>query len=129
MKLNNFQGDLPNISDISQTKPGAQVFEGSAVHVVSERLPVWEAPLQVHAALAAPNTVACVLLLPHALIREAVQTMERMQTISIMNKCCRVSSFRHISVSELARLAKYATVCYAHLATRHHCFHFGQNIA
>jgi len=85
-------------------RTAGQVFAGAKAWTgrVTEG---WELPVQAAAALAVPNEIACVLVVPQAVILEAVRCMERTQIVSLVDQFCRASSLRHVGVSELVRMA------------------------
>lgn len=57
------------------------------------------------------HTVSCILSVPRRLIEAAIRDMEERQLLNMMDRCCRAAPLRHVSLSGLAGMTKYAVVC------------------
>ena len=61
--------------------------------------------------MAAQGPFAAVLVIPEAAMSAAVRMMDDCHTRRIIDECCRFSALRHLTVTQLARLAQFCTVC------------------
>ena len=87
-----------------------QMFAGPQLQAFGDVVTTWPVPVQAHVATVASGAHSAVLVVPKAVMQDAVSMIEEHQMRRIVDECCRVSTLRHLSPSQLTQLAQYCTV-------------------
>lgn len=106
--LAELRADPDALHQVARLQPG-QMFAGPKLAAWGESKTPWPAPVQAQVAVATGGPFAAVLVIPKAAMLAIVRQMEREHIQGIVDECCRFPALRHLSVSQLARLAQFCT--------------------
>ena len=87
-----------------------QMFTGPKLQAWSDLVPAWPVPIQAHTAFAVDCPHCCVICLPPAAVQDAVRMMEQAHLQRVMDACCQVSSFRHMTMLQISAFAQCCLV-------------------
>jgi hypothetical protein len=98
-----------------------QMFSGPQLQGWCEPARGWPPPAPAHVAMCAHTPHSCVLVIPKAAILEAARIVEESCVRRVMDQLCTVSALRHLSMTQLAHLARYSKVQLQVMPSLQHC--------